>query len=219
MHKKSNFKLLLLISSLAIASCATQKSITQQAPGFLPNYSLLKAVDSPKGTQIYVYKNSAINPQDYNAAIVEPVTLYQDATSESTITAEQIEVARETITAGVKDIVSHKIKITDAAGIGVAKVQVAITGATLEHEGLKPWNIIPISAAITLAKKAANLDNKQAVMVVEIKVTDSLSGELIKETATTINSEEFRMQSNTVAEFEALANEWVRQALIYSNKK
>ena len=106
--------------------------------------------------------------------------------------------------------------ITTKPGRGVLLMQVAITGATLEKDSLKPWNLVPISAAIRLASTATGLDNKTPTLVVEIKFVDSKSGELLKEVVSTISGESFRMESNTPEEFDKLATEWVNKALKYS---
>ena len=201
--------------SFFISSCATPIDPSQRPPAFLADYSLLKPVSSPEGTQIYMYKNPNIKTSDYHSAIVDPVSLYQTAT-ESGITSAQIEKARKGIEDGIKQIVAKKLPITSTPGAGVVRVQLAITGATLEKDSLKPWNLIPISAAVTLASKATGLDNKKPIMVVEIKIVDSQSGRLLKEVVTTISGEKFRMEQHTADEFQALAKEWVQQALKYS---
>ncbi|MBX9597671.1 MAG: DUF3313 domain-containing protein [Burkholderiales bacterium] len=215
MKKSLNLTLALGLGVL-LAGCATKMDPTTKAPGFLPNYSLLKPIPSPDGTQIYSYKSPDAKLSDYHAAIITPVALYQTAT-ESGVTAEQIEQARTNINKGIQQIVSKKLPITDKSAPGVARVNVAITGATLEGEGFSVRNLIPISAAIKLASMATGLDNKKPIMVVEIKVVDSQTDKLLKETVTTISGEKFRMNSNAVEEFQKLATEWVQQALKYSS--
>lgn len=215
MKKSLNFTLALGLGVLLVG-CATKMDPTTKPPGFLPNYGLLKPIPSPDGTQIYSYKAPDAKLSDYHAALVAPVALYQTAT-ESGVTAEQIEKARTNINKGIQQIVSNKLAITDKSGPGVARVNVAITGAVLEGDSFKPRDLVPISAAIKLASMATGLDNKKPIMVVEIKVVDSQSEKLLKETVTTISGEKFRMNSNTVEEFQNLATEWVQQALKYSS--
>ncbi len=216
---KSIAPLILIVSFFVlITGCANKPDITEKAPGFLPNYDLLKRVDSPEGSQIYIYQNPAANRSDYHAVILEPVVIYEGAISETNLTHQHVEEARANIDAGIERIVSNQIQLTPFPAVGVARLQVAITGATLEEEGLKPWNIIPVSAAITLAKKATGLENKTPVLVVELKFTDSVNDTVLKEVVTTISGEDFRQQSNTTAEFTELANSWVQLALDYSNR-
>lgn len=201
---------------LGVAACSTTQDQTQRAPAFLPNYSLLKPVPSPAGTKIYSYKNPNINRSDYNAAIVEPVSLYQTASNDGVADA-QIENARANINAGIKEIISKKLTITNQPGPGVLRLQVAITGARLEGDGFKPWNIIPISAAIKLASMATGQESKKPVLVVELKFVDSQTGNLLKEVVTTISGENLKSQNDVSGAFDKLATEWVQQAMKYSN--
>ena len=214
--QKSICSVVVLGLSLFAAGCATTVEPNQRPPAFLQDYSLLKAVPSPEGTQIYSYKAPNVKSSDYHAAILDPVSLYQTAT-ESGVTSEQIEKARRGIDNGIRQIVSKKVEITKKPGSGVLRIQVAITGATLEKDSLKPWNLVPVSAAIRLASVATGLDNKKPILVVELKVVDSQSGKLLKEVVSTIDGDKFRT-GDTTDEFEKLATQWVQQALKYANK-
>jgi hypothetical protein len=206
----------IIAMTLVVAACSSTTDQTQRAPAFLPNYSLLKEVPSPDGTKIYTYKNPNVKPGDYSAAIVEPVSLYQTATKDG-IADAQIEKARAEIDAGLQQIVSRKLKLTTQPGAGVLRLQVAITGARLESDGFKPWNIIPISAAIKLASMATGLDAKKPVLVVELKFTDSQTGNLLKEVVTTISGDKLSNKNDVTNGFDKLATAWVQDALKYSN--
>lgn len=218
MQKMIHWLLVFGFLSILIA-CSTPVDPTKQAPGFLPNYSLLKPIaNTPEGTQMFTYMTPNVKRSDYHAAIIAPVTLYQTAT-ESGVTAAQIEQARKNIESGVTQIVSKKIAITDKPGTGVARIYVGITGAILEGDSFKPRNLIPISAAIKLASMATNMDNKKPTLIVEIKMVDSQSGVLLKETVSIISGDKFRMSIHTADEFQKLAIEWVHQAMSYAESK
>ena len=203
---------------LALAGCASSTPSPMAKPsGFLPDYSLLKPVaNPPENMQIYAYNSPSFNRNAYNAVIVDPVVLYQTANDKG-ITNAQIETAKTNIQNGIEQIVSQKIATTDTPGPGVARLQVGITGAELEGEGFKIRNLVPISAAITLASAATGLSEKKPVMVVEIKFTDSVSGELLREGLTTISGDGFRSKADTGAEFQQLAQTWVQQVLKYTS--
>ncbi len=204
------------VLALTLAGCSSAPpSPTQNPSGFLPNYGLMKPVaNSPQGTQIYTYSSPDFTSNNYNAAIITPVQLYQTATKNG-ITEDQIQKAQANIQTGITQIVSRKATIVTQPGPGVVTLSVAITGAQVDAEGFKPWNIIPVSAAIKLASTATGLDSKTPVMVVEIKVVDSISQKLLRETMTVISGEEFRT-ANTADQFTQLAQTWVQQALKYS---
>ena len=211
--------IMILSLTLGLGACSSNQStpdITQQPPSFLPNYSLLKPIPSPKGTQIYSYKAPGVSRGDYHAALVEPVKLYQSG-SQKNVSNAQVQQARTSINNGLRQIVSQKMPLTNQAGPGVFRLDVAITGASLETDGFKPWNIIPISAAIKLATMATGNESKKPMLVVELKFTDSQTGKLLKEVVTTISGDEFRDASDTADAFAKLANTWVEQAMKYAS--
>lgn len=206
---------------LLLTGCASKPDKTdfnEESSGFLLNYDSLKPIESPEDFQVYTYVNSKVNKKDYFAAIVEPVFIYDGAIEDDNLTREQIEDARRGLTQGLRTIIKNKYELTDARGPGVFRVRTAITGALLEKEGLKPWNIIPVSAAITLAAHASGNESKKPVLIVELLITDSISDELIAEILTISSGENFRRLSNTSDEFEDLAQKWVEKAMQYTKR-
>ena len=216
LQKMSCYGAAMMVGLGLLAACATSSGPTSKPSGFLPDYNLLQPVAiAPSGIQAYTYSSPSFNLKNYHAIIVDPVILYQSATTQG-VTEDQIEAARANIQQGVVAIVSKKIAITNQAGPGVARLSVAITGAEVTQDGFKAYNLIPISAAIKLASMATDLNGKKAVLVVELKFVDSTTGALLRETLTAINGDNFRDRANTAQEFEALAGVWVTDALQYS---
>ncbi len=202
-------------SVLALSGCGGSQGLAKPS-GFLPNYSLLKQVpNTPSGTQVYTYSDPSFTPGNYNAVMVMPVSLYETATQNG-VTAQQIQNAQANIQNGIIQLVSQKALVVTQPGLGVAKLSVAITGAQVQEEGFKPWNVIPISAAIKLTTMATGTDSKTPMLVVELKFEDSTTGKLLRETVATISGNSFRGQVNTAQEFQQLAQTWVQEALQYS---
>lgn len=217
MQTKLISSLLALALTATIISCTSVQTPDQKQAGFLADYHVLKAVEStPEGTQIYSYTNPTVKRSDYHAVIVEPVIIYQTAT-ESGVTEAQIKNAQKRLTHSLKVIAGKQLPIVTKAGHGVARIQVAITGAELEGDGFSPLNLIPISGLIKLGTMATGLDNKKAILAVETKTTDSRSGKLLRATVTTISGEKFRMEVHTPEEFEELAKQWIQEAVMYSS--
>lgn len=202
---------------LTLAGCASSlPTPTEKAPGFLPDYSILTPVtNAPKGTKIYNYVAPGVKRSDYQAVIVEPVALYQNATTKG-IAANQVNGARDALQAGIQQVVSQQMPLTNAAGPGVAQLDVAITGAVVDGQSFKVRNLIPVSAAIFMASKMTGLDKKTPAMMVELKFTDSVTHKLLRETVTIITGDHFRLNSTTSDAFSDMAQQWVVDALKYS---
>lgn len=210
-------KVLSIVSVLAITSCSAFSSSSKDVDmtntsGFLSDYSLLSPVDSNNDNiKIYRYVNPDFQRSDYHAVIVNPVSIYQPKTDEQGKAV--LNNVQNSLNTSLSQMVSDKFPVTQTPGDGVAVVDVALTGAEVNGEGFKVRNLIPVSAVIKLATKATDTDKKQAVLLVEAKITDSVTKKLIGQSVTSISSEEFRDSNNTEAEFEASAQIWIKQAV------
>ena len=210
---------LVAISSIAITLVAcsnTPTMMTQPMPqsGFLPNYSLLKAVsNTPEGTRIWRYRNEAVNPSIYTAVLIDPIYLNQAPTQN--ITAESLIQAKITLRDSMVQAIMEKgnIKIVTQPGPGVARISVGITGAEASANSLQPWNFTPIGLAANAAAYAAGVNAKTPALVVENKITDSQSNQLLGEGLITVEGESFRTASGSVESFIDMAKKVVVAAL------
>lgn len=210
---------LLVAASFVLAGCGTtQKNLNPQLEsGYLQGYGRLQPVASPEeGVEIYRYKNPKIDVSKYDAVIIDPVVIYQTATADAAgngLTEETLYRVRQQITQNIRKDVARRVKVVDKPGPDVAHISIAITGAQTLGEGFKPTDLIPVRAVLNVASKAAGLDEKNAMLVVEAKVNDSQSGELIGEALYTVSGASFRMQASSVEAFQELADKWVQTAL------
>lgn len=212
--------LILITASLSINAMAETKLSTRenQQSGFLPDYSILKLAKSPEGTKVYRYVKFDFDPLMYNAVIIEPVIINQLEADEK-ITPEIIEQTRAALDASIRDRVGQsKLKMVHEPGSEVLRVSVAISGADLESEGFKPRNILPISAALKAASYAMGKEKKTPVLLVESKITDSKSGDVLRAGMITISGEAFRDEAKTGEEFQSLAQRIVSLAMENSER-
>ena len=105
------------------------------------------------------------------------------------------------------------LKIVTQPGPGVVRVSAGITGAESSNDYLKPWNFTPIGLAANAAAFAGGLNAKTPALVVENKITDSRTNELLGMGLVTIQGESFRTSSGSVDSFIAMAQKAVRVAL------
>lgn len=205
---------------LILFGCASEVPIypPNNKPGFLPDYSMLKPLpNNTESVQNYAYKNTTIKKSNYYAVILDPVVLYQPKNESSApkINPNVVENARENIKNQIRNAISKNYNIVNTPGKGVARIDVAITGAIVEQDGFHIWNIIPISAIIKLTTMAAGYNGKKPVLIIETRVKDSNTGELLRATVSVINGEKFRQEVSTPGEFTLLAEEWIMRAIRY----
>jgi hypothetical protein len=149
----------------------------------------------------------------YTGVILDPIYLNQNATRE--VSAESIAKARSTLQASMVEAVNARgnIKIVTQPGPGVVRVSVGITGAETSNDYLKPWNFTPIGLATNAAAFAAGVNSKTPALVVENKITDSRTNEILGMGLVTVQGESFRTSSGSVDSFIAMAQKAVRVAL------
>jgi hypothetical protein len=182
--------------------------------GFLPDYSLLVPMyTSVKDVRIWRYRISGVNPGSYNAVILDPIYLNQNATKD--VSAEAIANAKVTLQASMVESVNARgnLKIVTKPGPGVVRVSVGITGAESSNDYLKPWNFTPIGLATNAAAYAGGVNAKTPALLVESKITDSQSNKLLGEGLVTVQGESFRTASGSVDSFIGMAKKAVQAAM------
>jgi hypothetical protein len=215
------FKLKILAISFAaalmLAACSnTPKLVSEPMPhsGFLPNYSVLVPVStSQSDARIWRYRKPGVNPGIYTAVILDPIYLNQNATKE--ISAEAISQAQIALQDSMVAAVNSRgnIRIVNAPGPGVARITVGITGAESSADSLQPWNFTPIGLAVSAATYAGGVNSKTPALLVESKITDRQSKELLGEGLVTVQGESFRTGQGSVDSCIEMANKVVRVAM------
>ena len=222
---KNLHKLVLTILSISLilqfssGAFAETKLMDSEKPNsnFFSDYSLLKPVVAPEGIKAYRYMRFDFDPLNYSAVMIDPVAINQQMKDEK-LSPDIISSTQRALNASIQDrIGASKMKIAHEPGAGVLRVSVSISGAEIETEGFKPRNILPISAVLKLASKAAGKDSKKAVLLVESKIVDSQTGELMKAGMITIASDSFRDEGAIAVEFKNLAEKIVDIAMKNSN--
>ena len=200
-----------------LAACSnTPKLASEPMPrsGFLPNYSLLVPTYTIEAdTRVWRYRIEGVNPGTYNAVILDPIYLNQNATAQ--VSPESIAKAKAALQASMVEAVNARgnIKIVSQPGPGVVRVSVGITGAESSTDSLQPWNFTPIGLALNAAAFAGGVNSKTPALVVENKITDSRTNEILGEGLITVQGESFRTASGSVDAFVAMAQKAVRVAL------
>ena len=215
--KKISLYAAIISSVCIIAACSNTPKLAADAmprSGFLPNYSLLvPTYTTQSDTRIWRYRKDGINPATYTAVILDPIYLNQSATKE--VSAESIAKARAALQAAMIEAVNARgnIKIVTQPGPGVVRVSAGITGAESSNDYLKPWNFTPIGLATNAAAFAGGVNSKTPALVVENKITDSRSNEILGMGLVTVQGESFRTASGSVDSFIAMSQKAVRAAL------
>ena len=212
-----NTLLVSLAAAITLAACSNApKLATESMPrsGFLPDYNLLVPMaTSDSDTRVWRYRVSGVNPGAYTAVILDPIYLNQNATKD--VSLELINKAKAALQESMVEAVNArgKIRIVTKPGPGVARISVGITGAESSSNSLQPWNFTPIGLAMNAAAYAGGVNAKTPALLVESKITDSQSKQLLGEGLITVQGESFRTNAGSADSFIAMAKKVVRTAL------
>jgi len=197
----------LAITIASLAACSSgPKLMTEKIPesGFLPNYKVMQPVDNtPKDIRAWRYLKPGLFISSYTAVMIEPVYLnHREYTKE--ITPEVITQTKKILEEAIRQAVLRRgdIKIVNQPGPGVLRVAVAITGAEISADGLRPWNFTPISLAANANTYAAGVNSRTPALVMENRITDSQSREFIAGDMVAVQGEPFRLGSSSVGAFQ-----------------
>ncbi|CAM3644225.1 DUF3313 domain-containing protein [Polynucleobacter antarcticus] len=215
--KKLNVLLVSFAAAITLAACSNAPRLaTESMPrsGFLPDYNLLIPIaSSDKDTRIWRYRTSDVNPNAYKAVILDPIYLNQNATKD--VSLDVINQAKAALQASMIEAVNSRgnIQIVNKPGPGVARISVGITGAESSANSLQPWNFTPIGLAMNAAAYAGGVNAKTPALLVESKITDSQTKQLLGEGLITVQGESFRTNAGSADSFIAMAKKVVRSAL------
>lgn len=207
-------------TALALVACASGGLTASQKSGFLTSteYNRLEKVTSPApGVELYRYVNPDFKRSDLKGVMIDPVILFQTALKSGDgkkgLTDETIYQTRILIDKELKERASRRFNVVDKPGPGIGRLTIAITGAQVEGDSFKPWNVVPVSAVLFAAQKATGLDSKTPSLVVEAKMRDSVTGKVFGEGVYVMSGDTFRMESSTPEAFQKLAIDWVTTAV------
>ncbi len=199
-----------------IACSNAPKLNTEAMPrsGFLPNYNVLQPIATrDKDARVWRYRQDGVSAGAYTGVILDPIYLNQNATKE--IGLEVINQTKNALQQSIVEAVEGKgnIKIVTQPGPGVAHISVGITGGEMSADSLQPWSFTPVGLALNAAAYAGGVNSKTPALLVESKITDSQTKEVIGEGLVTLQGESFRTAGGSVQSFTAMAKRVVRLAL------
>lgn len=167
---------LAMTGTVLLMGCTAITPMEKQHSGFLKDYSNMETVKNPEGIDVMLWVNPSLKKGTYKKVIVPPVVYYPAPKTTDQVKQETLDKISFHLTEQLRTELSKSFDVTDAAGPGTLKFQVAITGVETPVEGLKAWEITPITLAFSGASLATGSRDKVVVVYVEALTTDSVTG-------------------------------------------
>jgi len=160
-----------------LTACAANKVTEESHSGFLANYAQLQPSEIYPNSKVFV--ESDVNFSNYKSLMIDKVVILSSAALENPNDSLMRSIATQ-YEQELKDSFRQQgYKIVNQAGAGTARIQTAITSVYTSFDDLKAYQYIPIAAAITGTMRATGKAKRNARVMMEAKVTDAKTNQLL----------------------------------------
>lgn len=170
-----------LVLAAFLVGCGSTAEEEKKYSGFLSNYDNL--VEVPTGDDD-LFKTSwvgdGLSSGKYSALMIDPIVYFPAPMTSEKVTSDVLSEVLSYTNSSIRQSAENTGKLVDKPGPGVARLRLAITGASIDDTGLTALQYLPIAFVASAA--TGNLDNLAAHLTVEAEVIDSVSGELLSTT-------------------------------------
>jgi hypothetical protein len=166
--------------AVALTGCASTYQAEPEQSGFLGDYSLLRKGVEGEASFVYrKYDNDHAKWSSYKQLLLEPVQIWKGKNTE--LNKEDAEYLAKIAWSRLDEELRKDYTMAGDTGVGVLRIQVAITeaGATVPVVDLIT-TLYPGTRLISEGKRwATGTESFVGTASVEVKVTDSQSGEVL----------------------------------------
>jgi hypothetical protein len=169
---------LALVAGGASASAADKKAATS---GFLDAKVEAKLKDSRLKDDRHVHRwlSRDLNGKNYHAIMVDRTIYYPAPNPGPQVSSSTLDAIAQHLTYTLKSKLGDGMSVVDKAGPGVLRMQPALTSVTAEKEGMSAVDILPVALLFHAAKSASGSSNYETKAHLEVRVTDSVSGDYV----------------------------------------
>ncbi|MEP4485838.1 MAG: DUF3313 domain-containing protein [Halioglobus sp.] len=165
-----------------------------ETSGYLPAdiYAKLQPMKLASGREIQQWRSSKLNRTNYKGIMVDSVMFYPAPTPGPQISSSTLDNILAFSTKVVRQRVGEKLNLVDVAGPGVVRMQAVITAVKAEKEGLTALDVIPVHFLFSAAKSASGETDMNVTAMVETRLTDSMTGELLGAATSVLTGEQLK---------------------------
>lgn len=161
---------------LSLSACAAKVTKPEEYSGYLKNYGDLQEVKTPSGTPVMRWVDPEADLASYQAIYLKPTVLYPEPKATEKVSAQTLQqLARRCDKAAAAELGKVK-RLVNKPGPGVLVIAPAITAATANTEGLKPYEVVPVALVQAGVTTAAGTRDEDSHLYMEFLVTDGATG-------------------------------------------
>lgn len=162
------------ITVAALAATAAMSAIAADHSGFLGDYSQLAKEKDTSGEDVLRYMSPKLKPGAYQKVLIDPVQFYPAPKPSDKVGDQALTDIRNYMDKALREGIGSKLPLASEPGPGVLRIRPAITAVDTKHQGLKPYEILPVGFIIS---RGVVGKPKEATIELEVEVVDSSTGE------------------------------------------
>jgi hypothetical protein len=188
------------------------KSLDESRLGFIGDYSKFEPFESTDGLTSYRYVSPKLRSGHYRHVILEPVDFYPETTQVSDLDTDLLNQVKRYVDTGLAGSLEGRINIAREPQDDALVLIPRITSISMAFGDIKGRELIPVGAALAAARTAAGLRHQNIEFYMELKVIDSLTGELIGGSVKQGKGRETRGRVVTFEDIQPLLDIWIMDA-------
>jgi hypothetical protein len=173
--------LLLMVMLLgACASTSTEVHETEYA-GFLAQdlYNKLDKHVYKSGDVVYRWHSPNLKTRKYDKLLIERVTFWPEPQVTKQVDRQVLDEIADFFTEILRKRSADVVQVVDQAGPHTLQIKVAITGIKISTEGMRPWEIMPVAAALGAGSAVAGTRDQVIEVFFETRIQDSQTDEIL----------------------------------------
>lgn len=162
------------ITVAAMSATLAMSAVAADHSGFLGDYSQLAKEKDTAGEEVLRYISPKLKPGAYQKVLIDPIQFYPAPKPTSQVGDQALTDIRNYMDKALREGLGSKLPLASEPGPGVLRIRPAITAVDTKHQGLKPYELLPVGFIISrgIVGKA-----KEATIELEVEVVDSATGE------------------------------------------
>ncbi|MFT6285663.1 MAG: hypothetical protein ACJA09_000398 [Alcanivorax sp.] len=172
---------LVCVLALVICACSSNQTgeFNQSGVWFIGDYSKFEKVKTNDGLKSFRYASDNLRSGAYQKVIIEPVAFYPEEVVSAQITSALLGQTKAYIDEEFIDAIAQSFQVVESPQQGTFTLTPRITALKTTTGDIALREIIPIGAVVALGRAAAGQRHQNVEIFMEIKLTDSLTGEFI----------------------------------------
>jgi hypothetical protein len=173
--------IILCVLSLVICSCSSSQigELNQPGIGFIGDYSKFEKIETNDGLKSFRYASDKIKSGVYHKVIIEPVAFYPEEVASAQVTSALLVQTKAYIDEKFSGAIAQSFEVVESPQEGAFTLTPRITALKTTSGDIALREVIPIGAVVALGRAAAGQRHQNVEIFMEIKITDSLTGEFI----------------------------------------